>query len=166
MVKIGVLSDSHDNIWALERVLARLVDCDVLLCLGDICSPFTAAMICDAFRGAIHTVWGNNDGDRRHLSMRFGNSGHATLHGEFGEFRCDGRRIALTHYPNLAMAVASGGCYDLVCHGHNHQRDVSQVGPTTVLNPGEVMGRFGVVSCGMYDTQKGVAEIIELGSPR
>ena len=108
-MKLGVLSDTHDNIWALERVLARLADCDALLCLGDICSPFTAAMICDAFSGPIHTVWGNNDGDRRHLGMHFENSGHGTLHGEFGEIRYDGRRIALTHYPHLAMAVASGG---------------------------------------------------------
>ena len=41
---MGDYSDIHDNIWSLERVLARLVDCDQLCRLATV-QPFTLAAI-------------------------------------------------------------------------------------------------------------------------
>lgn len=160
-MRIGVLSDIHDNIWALERALSRVQDCEMLLVLGDICSAFCLAMVVEGFAGPVHVVWGNNDADRLHLGQQAAR-GDVTLHGEFGELVCDDRRIAMTHYPELGRALAAGGTYDLVCHGHNHQRSVQQVGFTLLVNPGEVMGRFGVSSIAVYDTAQGTAEIIEV----
>jgi hypothetical protein len=147
-------------------VLKSLADCDQLLCLGDLCAPFTAAQIEQAFPGPLHLVWGNNDGDREHIAAKLAHRGNAHLHDEFAELELDGLRLALTHYPHLATALAAGQQYDLVCHGHNHQRQQRVVGRTLVVNPGEVMGRFGVVSCAVYDTVARTAELLELGSPR
>lgn len=161
-MRIAILSDIHDNIWALQRVLERLGDCQALLCLGDLCAPFTLAAIGEGFPGPIHVVWGNNDGDKLLLARTADKAGHVTLHGDFAELELGGRAIALTHYPQLAKALARGGDYDLVCHGHNHQRQVTAVQRTLLVNPGEVMGRFGVSSYAVYDTELHQAQIVEL----
>jgi len=160
-MKIGVISDVHDNIWALPEALSRLSDCEALLCLGDLCAPFTITEIAEGFPRPVHLVWGNNDGDKLLITRNAAAAGNVTIHGELAELEMDGRTIAMTHYPNIAAALARGETYDLVCHGHNHQRAVSQVGRTIQFNPGEVMGRFGVRSVGVYDTGSGRAEIIE-----
>lgn len=161
-MKIAVISDIHDNLWALEEVLSRVQACETLFCLGDMCSPFTVTAIAEEFSGPIHVVWGNNDGDRVLITRQADKSGHVVLHGEFAEFDLGGRRIALTHYPHLGRALAAGQQYDLVCYGHDHQRTISWTGRTLLLNPGEVMGRFGVRSYAIYDTDAGEAEILEL----
>jgi len=160
-MKIGVLSDIHDNIWALPEALARLSDCQTLLCLGDLCAPFTISAIAEGFAGPVHLVWGNNDGDKLLIARNAAEGGNVTIHGDFAELELGGRSLAMTHFPGLAQALARGGTYDLVCHGHDHRRAASRVGRTTLLNPGEVMGRYGIRSVAIYDTDGDSAEIIE-----
>jgi uncharacterized protein len=161
-MQIAVVSDIHDNIWALADVLPRLAGCDVLLCLGDLCSPFTLTAIGEGFRGPVHIVWGNNDGDKLLMSQNAAKLPNIALQGEFAELQLGGRSVAITHYPHIANALAAGGLYDLVCHGHNHQRKASRLGKTLLVNPGEIMGRFGVHSYAVYDTIAGDAQILEL----
>jgi putative phosphoesterase len=161
-MRIGIISDIHDNLWVLEEALAPLKQCDLLLCLGDLCSPFTMIAIAEGFAGPIHVVWGNNDGDRVHLQNSVQKLGRVTFYGEFGELTVDGRAVAFTHWPDLARALAAGGQYALVCYGHNHRRNVEPVGETLLVNPGEVMGRFGVRSVAIYDTASAQAELIEI----
>ena len=72
----------------------------------------------------------------------------------------------MTHYPEMGRALARGGTYDLVCHGHSHERVVEQAGKTLRVNPGEVMGRFGLSTYAVYDTVTGQAEIVEVRSRR
>jgi len=159
---IGIISDIHDNIWALERVLAQLAECEAILCLGDLCAPFSLAQIADASRGPVHLVWGNNDGDKVMNARIAQTKGNVTLHGQVGEIELGGARIAITHYPHIARALAAGQGYALVCYGHDHERASERVGKTLLLNPGEVMGRFGVSSFAIYDTASREARIVEL----
>jgi len=161
-MRIGIISDIHDNLWNLRPALAALQDCQALLVLGDLCSPFTLIEIAQSFNGSIHIVWGNNDGDKQHLALNAMRHEQVTLHGDFGEIELGGKRIAIAHYPHLGAALAAGQQYDLVCHGHNHQRAQTWQGHTLLLNPGEIMGRFGAPSYAVYDTERAQAEIIEL----
>jgi putative phosphoesterase len=160
-MKIAILSDIHDNIWKLETLLAGL-QADALIFCGDFCAPFTLAQIAEGFGGAIHVVFGNNDGDKLFLARVAGGFPHVALHGEFAELEMGGRRVAVTHYPHIGQALAQGGVYDLVCHGHSHERVVEQVGETMRVNPGEVMGRFGLSTFALYDTTTGQAKIVEV----
>jgi hypothetical protein len=161
-MRIAVIADIHDNIWALADVLGRLSGCDELLCLGDLCAPFTMTAIAEGFRGPVHVVWGNNDGDRLLITRNADKAGNVTLHGDLAELELGGRSIAITHYPQVGKALAASGLYDLACYAHNHKRDVTWVGKALLLNPGEVMGRFGVRSFAEYDTERGNARLIEL----
>lgn len=160
-MRIAVLSDIHDNIWKLETLLANL-EADSLIFCGDFCAPFTLAQIAEGFAGPIHAVFGNNDGDQFLLARVAGRFPHVTLHGEFAELTLDGCRVAVTHYPEIGRALAQGGVYDLVCHGHSHERVVQQEGKTVRVNPGEVMGRFGLSTYAIFDTDAGHVEILEV----
>ncbi len=160
-MKIAILSDIHDNIWRLEALLAGL-QADLLLFCGDFCAPFTLAQIAEGFAGPVHVVLGNNDGDKLLLARVASRFPHVTLHGDFADLELDGRRVAVTHYPEIGQALAQGGIYDLVCYGHSHQHAVVQVGRTVQVNPGEVMGRFGLSTYALYDTATGQAQIVEV----
>ena len=161
-MRIAIISDIHDNIWALAKVLEKIQDCDALLCLGDLCAPFTIAQIRDGFAKQVYVVWGNNDGDKVMVASQIAQGGHVHHLGDVGQIKAGGRRIAMTHYPHIANMLAQGQTYDLVCHGHDHERAQKRVGNTLVLNPGEVMGRLGVTSWAVYDTSAGEAEIVIL----
>ncbi len=162
-MKIAILSDVHDNIWRLETLLAGL-EANALIFCGDFCAPFTLAQIAEGFAGPIHVVFGNNDGDQFLLSQVALKYDHVTLHGDFAELEFGGRSVAVTHYPQIGKALARGGVYDLVCHGHSHERLLEKDGETLRVNPGEVMGRFGLSTFAMYDTTSGEAEIVEIPS--
>ena len=89
--------------------------------------------------------------------------GHVALHGHFAEVEVGGRRVAVTHYPQVGLALAKSGMYDLVCYGHSHEAAITREGASLAVNPGEVMGRFGISTYAVYDTETGEAEIREVG---
>ena len=71
-MRVAVVSDIHDNIWNLDKALKLVADAAVLLCCGDICSPFTLKMLAEGFPGPVHVVFGNNDGDVKAMLQRHG----------------------------------------------------------------------------------------------
>jgi putative phosphoesterase len=163
---IAVASDIHDNIWSLERGLSLMSArrAEALLFLGDFCAPFTLAQMAESFPGPIHAVFGNNDGDPFLLASIAAKHGHVTLHGQMAELELGGKRIAMNHYPQIARRLAESGAYDAVFSGHDHKRAVQTVGRTLWANPGEVMGRFGKPSWGLFDTASGAFEHVEIAA--
>ncbi|MER2598345.1 MAG: YfcE family phosphodiesterase [Caldilineales bacterium] len=160
-MQIAILSDSHDNVWNLADALAQIAaaDADLLLFCGDFCAPFTLTQIAQNFAGPVHAVLGNNDGDPRLLLENAAAAGNVTLHGQYAELTAAGRRIAINHYPEIARRLAESGQFDLVSYGHNHRAQIEQIGDTLLVNPGEVMGRFGAPSWALYNTDNGVCEL-------
>ena len=152
-MRIAILSDSHDNIWNLDRALAAVNEagCDALLHCGDLVAPFIVAQIAQAFAGPVHIVEGNNDGDGRLQQQVTAGFNQVTLHGPYIELDLGGRRIALIHFPEPARRIAQSGLFDLVCYGHDHQPHSEGIGDCLLVNPGEVMGRNGAPSWGLYD---------------
>ena len=163
-MKIAVLSDIHDRTDHLAVVLAALAErhCDRLFFLGDICSPFTLQALAEGFHGPINAVLGNNDGDPLVLARVEAQFENLHLHGDFAELAIDGSKYALTHSPNVARAIALSGLYNAVFYGHTHVAENSQLKNGTLLaNPGEIMGRYGKVSCGIYDSETRSFELME-----
>jgi putative phosphoesterase len=163
-MRIAVTSDIHDNIWNLETMLSDISSrgLTALLFLGDFCAPFTLKQIAEGFSGPIHAIFGNNDGDQFLLSQIASGFDHVSLHGEFAEIEFDGRFVALNHYPDISRRLAESGAYNAVFSGHNHTRHIEIVGETLWANPGEVMGRFGEPSYGIYDTDGNSLEHVDL----
>lgn len=158
---VAVLSDIHDNVWNLADALAQVQEAgaEVLIFCGDFCAPFTLTQVAQGFAGPVHCVLGNNDGDPRLLLQNAQAAGNVTLHGQYAELALEGRRVAVNHYPEIARRLAESGQFDLVCYGHNHLAKIEPVAATLLANPGEVMGRFGAPTFGLYDTASGQFEL-------
>lgn len=161
-MRIAVLSDIHDNIWNLASALDQLEGVDVLLCCGDLCAPFSLKQVQDFFPGPIHVVLGNNDGDPLLLAQIASQREEVHLHQPLVELKLDSRKIAVAHYPQIGQALATSGQYDAVFSGHTHRPQTQQLGETLWVNPGEVMGRFGEPSFGVYNTVTGQLELKRL----
>jgi hypothetical protein len=135
---------------------------EVIIFCGDFCAPFTLTQIAQGFPGPVHVVWGNNDGDKWLLTRNANAAGNVTLHGELAELEIGERKIAVNHYPHIARRLAESGDYHAVFYGHDHLAHMEHVGDTLLLNPGEVMGRFGKSTFAWYATETGQAEIVEV----
>jgi putative phosphoesterase len=161
-VKIAILSDIHDNIWKLAAALDRLGDADALICCGDLCAPFIVPQMAEGFRGPIHIVFGNNDGDRFRITQQAQRFENVTIHGELADLTLGGKRIAVHHFEDVGRLIAVSGIYDVVCCGHNHVFEIERVGKTLRINPGEIMARFGSSTYVVYDTETDEARRFEV----
>ncbi|WP_290811722.1 metallophosphoesterase [Halovivax sp.] len=137
-MQVGVISDTHDNLAAVERATATFErdGVDVIVHCGDFVAPPVIAEF-DGFE--LHGVLGNNDGEVAGLHAAFDAlGGESELHGRFAELRFDGLTFAALHGESLeeVQAVAGAELYDYVCYGHHHVREQTEKGRTTLLNPG------------------------------
>lgn len=161
-MKVAVLSDIHDHLNNLKAFEPIFKEAEALIFCGDFCAPFSLAAMAELFKGPIYVVFGNNDGDQWLLSRVASRFGHVHLEGPFARLEIGGRKIFVVHYPEIAEDVAASGRYSLVCYGHNHQAAAKKLNHTLLLNPGEVMGRFGVSSIAIYDTETNEAVFYSL----
>jgi hypothetical protein len=140
-MKIGVISDSHDNLTNIRKAVEVFSTngVEALIHGGDFCSPFTLAEFkpLSAKGVKMHAVFGNNDGDRVLLSRR--GEGFCTFTDGSLTVTLGGKRIVVIHYPDLAEDLFRLGAYDLVIYGHDHKIKV-EGGPKKLLNPGTSSG--------------------------
>ena len=165
MSKIAVLSDIHDNIWNLDKALRQVRESEArtLLFLGDFCAPFVLKQIAEGFDGPVDAVFGNNDGDGRLLQHIAADFEKVTLHGIYAELTVAGREVAMIHYPEPARRIAQSGQFDLVCYGHDHIKHCEQIRHCHLVNPGEVMGRLGPATWGLYDAETHTFNHVTIG---
>ncbi|WP_440059178.1 metallophosphoesterase [Thermogladius sp. 4427co] len=168
---VGVISDSHDNILALEKVLDRILreGITTIIHLGDIISPFTVRIMRETIKGRAKVigVLGNNDGDILMLYKLFADAGWQ-LYSGIKTIELNGRRLMIFHgygsideTENLAQAMAKSANVDAVLYGHTHKAVNELVGNKLLLNPGEVCGYLtGKVSYALLDLDKLRAQIL------
>jgi putative phosphoesterase len=162
-MKVAIISDIHDNLPKLRAALAQCQDAGALICCGDLCSPFVAKELGQGFKGPVHIVFGNNDGDRWRIAMNGAKFPNLQFHGEYAELELGGKTFSVNHFDAIARAIAKGGAYDVVCFWHNHKFEITQQGRTLLINPGEVFGGLtGSSSYVVYETEKGCAERVEI----
>lgn len=139
-MRIGVISDTHDDLEALECALGilRAEDITKLLHCGDLCGPG----IIEAMDG--FDTWiarGNMD---RHPELgptarqvigagRLADRHHLTLEGHSAV-------LVHGHRENELRELINAGEHGYVFHGHTHRRRDNRVGPTRVINPGALGG--------------------------
>ena len=140
-MKIGILSDTHNNIENLQKALAIFAqhDIEILVHCGDVNTPDTAAYL-KGFQ--IHYVYGNTDHAQMHIGsviheLNPQNSAGLTFTGEV-----DGVLLAATHGHVVTELdrLINDGRYQYVFYGHTHQRQDEMMGTTRVINPGALGG--------------------------
>lgn len=165
-MKIAILSDTHDHIHNLKRVLKQIKEkgVEVIIFCGDMCSPFTSELIASA-NLPTYLCLGNNDEDQISMLQR-GSEKFVWigLSEEYGITEQDGREIAFCHYPKLGELLAKSNEFDAVFYGHTHISRNEKIGKTLLVNPGSVCGiikgKPAPPSYAIYDTKTNSAKII------
>jgi len=162
---IGAVSDSHDNLSQIDKVVQLLNSKKVGLVLhaGDYTSPFTIAHFKKLYCNFIG-VFGNNDGDHPLLTKRFHDTTNCVIRGQFTQVNVDGYRVGLLHgdETELLDTLIQSGYFNAIIHGHSHNYRVQQIGKTLVINPGELCGYLtGKASFALLDTESNTAEIVK-----
>ncbi|MDY7077557.1 MAG: metallophosphoesterase family protein [Chloroflexota bacterium] len=162
-MKIGIISDTHDNLGNLEAALGvlRVEGVTKIFHCGDVCKP---GMI-QAMTG--FDVWiaqGNMD---QHLDLEqaiektLGFGRLAWLHRP----TLNGYPLAMVHGDNEEVLgnLVTSGQYAFVFHGHTHRRRDQTVGRTRAINPGAMGGtRRQSYSFCILDLETGETRFVEL----
>ncbi|UVE51186.1 metallophosphatase family protein [Haloferax larsenii] len=164
-MRLGVISDVHGNLPALEAVLSDMPQVDTLVCAGDVVgyNPWPEECVAELADREVPTVSGNHDrAVVSGTSFRFNQMAAAGVEyareslsqesmewlESLPEYRtvADGR-VQLVHghpddpdrytYPDdFSPRLLSGE--DLLVLGHTHVQGYEQYGEGIVLNPGSV----------------------------
>jgi hypothetical protein len=161
---VGIISDSHDNLPALEAAVKLLnrEGVEHVLHAGDMVAPFAASKLAK-LEAKLTCVYGNNDGERALLAKRLTEMGASIA--DFAELELANRKIAVYHGTVAAItsALVASGRYDLVVTGHTHKIEVSRSNACVAVNPGELCGYLtGKRTLCILDLKSLKAEVIEV----
>lgn len=158
-MKVGLLSDSHDNeaavVAAVEvfrgQGVATLIHC------GDVIGGSTL----DLLRGfRVSVCLGNNDDSRtlEAAAVRIGGAFAPVL-----DIRIGGKKFFVAHgdRPGPLTAALNARRHDYVLYGHTHRKDDRREGKTRLINPGALY-RAAEYSVAIIDTGTDALEFIEI----
>ncbi len=160
-MRIGIVSDTHSRLPALNRALALLRDRGVRTVLH--CGDIEDASVIAAFDGFdAHFVFGNCDDDREGIRHAVA-AGGQTLHEPFGNLELAGVRLAFVHGDDAALLrdVERGDYFDYLFYGHTHRAEEHRTGRTRVINPG-ALHRARPKSFLVLDLADGTTESLEV----
>jgi len=163
-MKIGLVSDTHNNLTNLQAALAafQAEQIGTLVHCGDLTSPETAAAL-GGYR-VIH-VTGNGDyasGEIRRVLLELNPLSWSgpLFSGEVG-----GVAIAAAHghQPRQVEQLAGSGKFAYVFCGHSHRRRDERVGAARIINPGGLGGlKSEERSFCILDLETGVARFVRV----
>jgi putative phosphoesterase len=150
-MKIGVVSDTHNNLKNVGRIVELFNEYGVerVIHTGDI----TQAKTLDIFahlRAPLWGVYGNNDQERESLSQAVERHGFIFQDPPF-ELVWHGRQIVVVHDP-LEFEGVLNDIHELALHGHTHLHRYEQRAGQVIFNPGECAGHMlGFNAVGVLD---------------
>jgi len=140
-MKIGVVSDSHNNLTKLQEALAifHQEQVSTLIHCGDITTPETAACLGE-FR-VLHTS-GNGDYASGEIRRVLTSLNPLNFSGEVFTGELESIPIAITHghLPGMVEELLKSGLYRYIFFGHSHRHQDQQVGNARLINPGALGG--------------------------
>lgn len=159
-MKIGIMSDSHDNLPKIRAAISVFEEEKVGLVIhaGDLVAPFAAKEL-RKIKSQFVAVFGNNDGERLGLARILGDEIHEAPY----QLKIKELKILVCHEPYALAALKQSGFYDAIIYGHTHEVDVQKNGPSLIINPGECGGWVNQRSTvAIWDTESSDVEIIEI----
>ncbi len=170
LVKIGIISDTHDNIQIAKKAVQyfNLNKVDYCLHAGDIVAPFVAKLVFNDLecKDNLIMVFGNNDGEQRGNRLNFSNIGAKIVeNGTTYVGTIDNKKIMMQHdiHPTVLEALAASKKFDIIIHGHTHEPQIKKIENTLIINPGECCGILsGLSTIAIANTEKMEAEIKKL----
>ncbi|HID93795.1 MAG TPA: metallophosphoesterase [bacterium (Candidatus Stahlbacteria)] len=161
-MKVGVVSDTHDNLPLIEKAVKIFNEKEVELVLhaGDYVAPFVVKVL-KRLRAKLIGVFGNNDGDRILLGKKFDEIGFKIFNPPY-EFTIKNKNILLMHEPNLLDSIIKSNMYHIIIYGHTHSVNLRR-NNIIVFNPGEASGwLYGKPTIGIVNLDSMEVELIKL----
>lgn len=158
MMKIAIISDTHDNLNNLRRAVEIINSSGAVHVFhaGDFTSPFTIRVLRE-LKCPLTGVFGNNDGDKLLLREKFNGS----IHNQPYITTFNGKRIVMMHEPVFIEALRDSGHFDIIIYGHTHEPEIKNEKGVLIVNPGELAGwLYGKPSFVMVDLESMKGEII------
>ena len=157
-MKIGAISDTHDNLAALAAALRhfRSAGVEVILHAGDYVAPFALKRLLQA-SVPVYGVFGNCDGERAGLMALMPELTDGPRHLELG-----GTKICLVHIEKR-LTPEDIEAADIVVCGHTHEPKVERQEGRLMVNPGECCGWLsGRCTVAVIDTNAMAADVKEV----
>ena len=156
-MRVGIMSDSHDNLPLIARALDvfRRRDVRAILHAGDFIAPFAVKAL-RRFDGPIHAVFGNNDGEKTGIRQVL-----PDIQDPPSFFSLADRTFCMVH--DIAAVDDVGALdVDVLVYGHDHRGEV-RPGRPLVINPGETGGwLYGSPQVAVLDTDAMCVESVPL----
>jgi putative phosphoesterase len=136
-MRIGILSDTHDQVARTSRAVALLGDegAEVLIHCGDLTGT-DIVHECGIY--PCYFVFGNNDYNEDALRAAMAVVGGVCLE-TGGEITLDGKRIAVTHGDVVReVRRLAAAAPDYLLFGHTHVPTDHRDGPVRYVNPGAI----------------------------
>ena len=159
-MRIGVVSDTHDNLPNVRRIVELFNDADVerVVHTGDITKPKTLDLLA-GLDVPLVGVFGNND-EREALSETADSLGIGLSEPPL-ELKWASRNLVVVHDP-LELEGVDRTAYDVILYGHIHRKVIDYADGQLTFNPGECAGMMpGHNSIGVLDLVTLEAEIIK-----
>lgn len=159
-MKIGVLSDTHNHLSNVARIVELLnaAGVDRVIHTGDITQAKTLEVL-SGLQAPLHGVYGNNDLERAALESAATRYGFELCDPPL-ELHFEERRIWVVHDPRdfeqtLPEAARRGEAPALALHGHDHRYRLETRHGAVVYNPGECAGHMpGRNAVGVVDLSR------------
>ena len=162
-MRVGLLSDAHDRVPAIDALLREMLARDVnfVLHAGDYCSPFSLKPFQD-HNVAMAGVFGRNDGDPEGLRSFAEQGMGQELFESPHSFKLGEHKVLMVHDIG-DVSELSLNSHDMVIHGHTHLQEMKTRGDTLILNPGEGCGwLYAAPAAALLDTDSRHVEFIKL----
>jgi len=136
-VKIGVLSDSHNDEGFIKKALQAFKERGITTLIH--CGDLTSAGVVKLFTGfEVYLVEGNMDSRKGEIKRAVEGVEGPKFYGVKWEGELGGRKIAVCHgdSSSLLNELLWTGNYDYIFHGHTHRPRDEHEGKARVINPG------------------------------
>lgn len=160
-MKIGVVSDTHNNLKNCNRIVEMFNEAGVerVIHTGDI----TQAKTLEIFSHLSMPMWGvygNNDvGEMDSLVNAATQFSFEMLEPPL-TLNWHGQRIVVVHDP-LELSMVNTADYDVILHGHTHRQTIEFDDAQLTFNPGECAGHMaGYNAIGVLDLADLQVEIL------
>ena len=140
-MKIGILSDTHNDVATMQRALQQFCQLEIRTLFH--CGDLTSLEMVEHFDGfEVYLVRGNMDQPpSQAVSAPEGTQPGMHWLGNGEEIELDGRRIAIAHGDRKDVLDALLAVQpDYLLSGHTHHRRDVRIGSTRLINPGAVGG--------------------------
>jgi len=161
---IGIITDSHENIPAIEAAVKVLKEKnpELVIHCGDIISP----PVLERFKGLpMLLVFGNNDGEQEGLTNKVKALHFKGIQSE-QEFKIDNKKIFVCHGHRkgiLRKAIESRN-YDYILTGHTHTLRDETIETTRIINVGclfQPLGGQDFYSIGLLDVKSDKLDVVK-----